>query len=619
MTVDRRTAMGLGAAGLASFALPAFAAPAGSRFQVKGNDFLLDGKPLQILAGEMHYPRIPRALWRDRLRKMRALGLNTLSAYMFWNIHEQTPGVFDFSDNLDVAAWVRMAQEEGLQVLLRPGPYVCAEWDGGGLPAWLLPDAAAPVRSADPRFMKPTARWLKRLGEELAPLQIDRGGPIIMTQIENEYGAFGSDQRYLGALVDATRAAGFTGQLYTVDGASVMEKGSIPGIPSGINFGTFTPGEAEKAFKERAEKGFGGPAFCSEFWSGWFNHWHETQATTTTENVVANLKWMLDRKMSVSFYMFHGGTSFGTWAGANLDVEKNVYEPDISSYDYDALLDEAGRPTAKYAAVRKLLADYLPADSFHDLPAPEKALTVAPFALGEVAPLAQLLGAAQVAHDPQTLEGCGRAAGMLLYRHRLAQAVKGQLSLTEVRDLALVTVDGKPVATLDRRRGDKGFAIDAPAGAVIEVLVDAMGHANYGLGVGRDQKGLIGPVSVDGTPLKGWDHRPVLLEDVAKLTFTARRGGETGPAFYRGSFTANEAGFTFLDLRGWGKGYVWVNGRNLGRYWSAGPQRGVFVPAPWLKVGANEVVVLDLFGPTETVLSGRGEMIWDRAAGVTTG
>lgn len=614
MIFDRRTAMGIGAAGLATLALPAFAAPAGSRFQVKGNDFLLDGKPFQILAGEMHYPRIPRALWRDRLRKLRALGFNTLSAYMFWNIHEQKPGVFDFTGDLDVAAWVRTAQEEGLFVLLRPGPYVCAEWDGGSLPAWLLPDTGTAARTLDPKFMKPSARWLKRLGEELAPLQIDRGGPIIMTQIENEYGAFGSDQRYLMALRDATRAAGFNGQLYTVDGASMLTEGSLPGIPAGINFGTFDRSEAERAFKQRADKGFTGPAFCSEFWAGWFDHWHETHATTSTENVVANLKWMLDRKMSVSFYMFHGGTSFGTWAGANLDVEKNVFEPDVSSYDYDALLDEAGRPTAKYTAVRKLLAGYLPADHFRELPAPEKALTIAPFALGETAPLAQLLGPAQVAHDPQTLEGCGRMAGIMLYRHRLAQAASGQLTLTEVRDLALVSIDGKPAATLDRRRGDKGFTIDAPAGATIEVLVDAMGHANYGKGLGKDQKGLIGPVAVGGTPLKGWEHRPVLLEDAAKLTFAARRGSETGPAFYRGSFTVAEEGFTFLDLRGWGKGYVWVNGHNLGRYWSAGPQRAVFVPAPWLKVGANEVVVLDLFGPTETVLSGRGEMVWDRAA-----
>ncbi|WP_421853535.1 glycoside hydrolase family 35 protein [Novosphingobium sp.] len=614
MTFDRRTAMGIGAAGLAVMAVPGLAAPAGSRFRVEGNAFLLDGKPFQILAGEMHYPRIPRALWRDRLRKMRALGFNTLSAYMFWNIHEQTPGVFDFADNLDVAAWVRMAQEEGLFVLLRPGPYVCAEWDGGGLPAWLFPDSGTPARALDPRFMKPSARWLKRLGEELAPLQIDRGGPIIMTQIENEYGAFGSDQRYLLALRDATRAAGFAGQLYMVDGASVLDKGTLPGIPAGINFGTFTQDEAERAFKERAEKGFGGPDFCSEFWAGWFDHWHETHATTSTENVVANLKWMLERKMSVSFYMFHGGTSFGTWAGANFDLDKNHYEPTISSYDYDALLDEAGRPTAKYAAVRKLLADYLPADRFGELPPAEKALTVAPFALDEAAPLAQVLGPAQLAEDPRTLEGCGRTAGMLLYRHRLAEAVSGELSLSEVRDLALVSIDGKPAATLDRRRHDTGFAIDAPAGATIEVLVDAMGHANYGKGLGKDQKGLIGPVAVNGAQLKGWEHRPVLIEEPGRLAFAKRRGAETGPAFYRGAFTISEAGFTFLDMRGWGKGYVWVNGHNLGRYWSAGPQRGVFVPAPWLKVGRNEVVVLDLFGPAETMLAGVTEMIWDRAA-----
>ena len=614
MTFDRRTAMGLGAAGLAAMAVPGLAAPAGSRFRVEGNDFLLDGKPFQILAGEMHYPRIPRALWRDRLRKLRALGCNTLSAYMFWNIHEQAPGVFDFSGDLDVAAWVQTAQEEGLFVLLRPGPYVCAEWDGGGLPAWLFPDGGTPARALDPRFMKPSARWLSRLGEELAPLQIDRGGPIIMTQIENEYGAVGSDQRYLLALRDATRAAGFAGQLYMVDGASVLDRGTLPGIPAGINFGTFTRDEAERAFKERAEKGFTGPAFCSEFWAGWFDHWRETHAATSTDNVVANLKWMLDRKMSVSFYMFHGGTSFGTWAGANLDLETNRYEPTISSYDYDALLDEAGRPTAKYAAVRGLLAGYLPADRFGALPPAEKALTIAPFALGETAPLSPLLGPARLAEEPQTLEGCGRTAGMLLYRHRLAEAISGQLSLTEVRDLALVSIDGQPVATLDRRRHDTGFAIDAPAGAVIEVLVDAMGHANYGKGLGKDQKGLIGPVNVGNSPLKGWEHRPVLIEELGRLAFARRRGAETGPAFYRGAFSIAEAGFTFLDMRGWGKGYVWVNGHNLGRYWNAGPQRAVFVPAPWLKVGENEVIVLDLFGTTETVLSGRGEMIWDRAA-----
>lgn len=577
------------------------------RFNVVKDQFMLDGKPLQILAGEMHYPRIPRELWRDRFRKLKSLGLNTLSTYVFWNAHETQPGVYDFSGNLDIAAYIRTAQEEGLWVSIRPGPYVCAEWDGGGFPAWLLSDPKVPVRTSDPRFMAPVMRWFRRLGQELQPLLISQGGPIILTQVENEYGSYSNDHAYLNEIHETLKASGFDGVFYTADPADDLAGGTLPGVVAGINFGSWSTAESEFAKLEKFRAV--GPKFCSEFWGGWFDQIGDMHAAVDTATLMASIKWMLDRKMSLSFYMLHGGTSFGFYSGANLKKEEG-YKGGITSYDYDAILDEAGRPTEKYHAAKALFARYLPASAFAPLPAPEAALTVARFRLTETASLDQLVGKPIYAQQPKTLEALGQNHGLMLYRYQHSKVIQGSLRFGDVRDYALVSLNDNHLATLDRRLKETSININKLKGGTLDILVDTHGHVNYGDQIGKDQKGLIGDVHLNDLVLNGWQHYPIPLDDIKSLKFQSLP--VTGPAFHRGEFTLETNGFTFLDMRGWGKGYVWVNGHNLGRYWSVGPQHAIFVPAPYLKPGRNEVVVLDLHEGAERTLAGGKTQIWDR-------
>ncbi|MBW8733583.1 MAG: beta-galactosidase, partial [Asticcacaulis sp.] len=514
MTNRRTFLAGLGASALVPTASALAAAP---RFAVEGDQFMLDGQPLQILAGELHYPRIARADWRDRLKKLKSLGLNTLSAYIFWNAHEVRPGEYDFSGNLDIAAWLTLAQEEGLHVLLRAGPYVCAEWDGGGYPAWLFPDESVKARTSDPAYMEPAGRWLKRLGQEVAHLEIDRGGPILMTQVENEYGSFGQDHAYMAAVRDQVRAAGFKGQLYTVDGAAVIEGGALPELINCINFVTYD--KAENEFKRFSQFKPQGPRICTELWGGWFDHFGEMHTAMPIPPLIDSLKWMLDNTISISFYMAHGGTSFGFAAGANFDKDRQVYQPDISSYDYDAMFDEAGRPTPKFDAALSLFRNYLPADRFAPLPEPQKAIDIPRFRLTETAPVTPLFGKPFEAADPRTLEKRGQAHGLMLYRHRFAAAAKGILRFGEVRDYAIVSVAGKRIGVLDRRLKETTLEISANAGDWLEVLVDTMGHINYGERIGKDQKGLIGPVTLNDKPLRGWSHKGLPLDSLDGLSF----------------------------------------------------------------------------------------------------
>ena len=332
---------------------------------IDGDHFVLDGKPLQIISGELHYERIPREYWRDRLKKARAMGLNTISTYVFWNVHEPKPGVYDFTGSLDVAAFVRTAQEEGLYVILRPGPYACAEWDLGGLPAWLLADPNIVLRSADEKFLGPAERWLQRLGRELAPLQITHGGPIIAVQVENEYGSFGNDHAYMKRILAALQNAGL-GEvlLYTADGGDELPAGTLPDIHAVVNFG---PGEAKAEFAKLQKFRPGRPMMSGEYWDGWFDHWGEKHQTTDAAQQAQELDWILSQGYSINLYMFHGGTSFGFMNGANWD-HKN-YEPDVTSYDYDSPVSESGALTKKYFAFRDVIAKHRPGVAIPDPPA----------------------------------------------------------------------------------------------------------------------------------------------------------------------------------------------------------------------------------------------------------
>jgi beta-galactosidase len=568
--------------------------PAAHHFAVENGRFMLDGKPFQVISGEMHYQRIPREYWRARLRMARAMGLNSITTYVFWNVHEPRPGVYDFSGNNDVAEFIHEAQQEGLYVILRPGPYACAEWEFGGYPAWLLKDHAARVRTTDPKFMEPARRWLMRLGLELAPLQIGNGGPIILTQVENEYGSFGSDHEYMEQIHKALVDAGFTQSvLYTADGPEEVPNGSLPELPVGINFGPEHAGAAESAFNTLKKYRPNGPFLNSEFWDGWFDHWGSRHAHTNTAAEAANLKWMLDRGYSVSLYMFHGGTSFGWMNGANL-THAGEYQPDVTSYDYDSPLDESGRTTPKYDAFRKVIAD---ATGITPPPVPEvaPAIEVPAVKMTEAASLWKNLPAPIHSQQILSMEDVDQAYGYILYRTKLKPQAGGELALDELHSYAQVYLDGKLIGTLDRRLKQSHLALPATTrSARLDILVENTGRVNFGPHIGGERAGITKQVTLAGETLLDWSIYPLPMSDLSTLKFS-RKPCE-GVCFYRAGFNLSSIGDTFLDTGEFTKGALWLNGHALGRIWNIGPQRTLYAPGPWLRNGRNDLTVLDLQG-----------------------
>lgn len=578
-------------------------------FAVANGQFTLDGKPFRIISGEMHYPRIPRAYWRERFRMARAMGLNTITTYVFWNVHETRPGVYDFSGNNDVAEFVREAQQEGLYVILRPGPYVCAEWEWGGYPAWLLKEKGIVVRTGDPKFMQPAARWIKRLGQELAPLQIGNGGPIILTQVENEYGSFGNDHDYMKQVHTMIVDAGFTkSQLYTADGPEQVPDGSLPDLPVGINFGGEKVGDAEKAFATLKKYRPNGPFINSEYWAGWFDHWGSKHAHTNTDAQLANLKWMLEQGYSVSIYMFHGGTSFGWMNGANTDG-KGSYEPDVTSYDYDSALDESGRPTPKYFAMQKIIAKvtgttlpYLETRVGGNFDSIREPMSVPEIAMPETASLWDNLPLAISSDEVQSMEDIGQAYGWILYRTHLTSAAQGELVLDQIHSYAQVYVNKKFVGIVDRRLKQDRLKIDATAGAQLDILVENTGRVNFGKTINGERAGLTKQVTLADRPLLGWEIYPLTMTHADKLRFSKKPC--EGPCFYRGGFDLASTADTFLDTTAFTKGQLWLNGRALGRIWNVGPQKTLYAPAPFLNKGRNEAIVFDAQGKMGGTLRG---------------
>lgn len=565
--------------------------PATHSFGIEGNHFVLDGKPFQIISGEMHYARIPREYWRDRLKKARAMGLNTVSTYVFWNAHEPKPGTYDFSGSLDVGAFIRMAQEEGLYVILRPGPYSCAEWDLGGFPAWLLTDPNIVVRSTDEKFMRPAERWIHRLGQELAPLQLARGGPILAVQVENEYGSFGSDTAYLKRIRDALKNAGFADSLlFTADGANELAHGTLPDVFAAINFG---PGNAKAEFPKLQKFRPGTPISNSEYWDGWFDHWGEHHHVTDARQQAEEIDWMLAHGASINLYMFHGGTSFGFMSGANWD--HNQYQPDVTSYDYDSPVSESGILTKKFYAFREVIAKHRPGVTLPDPPAPLPVISVPDFQLDKVALLWSNLPNAGSVLRPRNMETFGQSYGYILYRTTLKSAASGELVLPALRSYARVYVNSKLVGTADRRMKQNRVKLNANAGDQLDVLVEGTGRINFSIELRNERQGMHGSVNWGGHELTGWQVFPLPMDDLSSLKFSAANSFQSAaPAFYSGHVDLQTVGDTFLDTRGWSKGVVWINGHALGRYWNVGPQQTLYVPAPYLKQGANEIVVFSL-------------------------
>ncbi len=571
--------------------VPALAAKERS-FRFEGGEFVLNGKPFRIMAGEMHFQRIPREYWADRLIKLRAAGLNTVCTYVFWNALEPEPGRWDLSGANDLAAFIRTAERAGLWVVLRPGPYACAEWDFGGLPAWLLRTPDIKVRCSDARYLAACETYIRKIAAEVRDLQITRGGPLLMVQIENEYGSYGNDRAYLAALKKMWEEAGCEVPFYTADGATpfMLEAGTVAGAAIGLD-----PGSSAKDFEEAARLGANVPVFCSELYPGWLTHWGEPWARVKTESVLADLAWLLANGKSFNLYMFHGGTNFGFTAGANFG---DRYQPDVTSYDYDAPLDEAGRPRPKYFAIRDLLARYQPKGAaLPDPPEPLPAIAFPAVGFDESASVFDNLPPAVRSAQPGPMESYGQNQGFILYRTRLLGHRGGKLAVTDLHDYATVFVDGRLAGAIDRTKGEAtGLEIPKaePANETLDILVEAMVRINYGPRL-LDRKGITDRVTLNNMTLMGWDVHtlPLDAEYLERLRFV-RRPPERPGAFFRGRFDLASVGDTYLDMSGWKKGVVWVNGHNLGRYWEAGPQKRLFCPAPFLTTGTNEIVVFDL-------------------------
>lgn len=569
-----------------------------TNFTIQDNDFMLDGQPFRILSGALHYFRIPRFYWDDRLHKARAMGLNTIETYVPWNLHEPQPGAFDFSAGLDVAAFIQAAARHELKVILRPGPYICSEWDFGGLPSWLLRDPQMRVRCAYPSFLQAVDRFFAALLPQVAPLQITRGGPLIMVQIENEYGSYGDDKTYLAHLRDALRANGIDVLLFTSDGeaGTHLLAGTLEGIHATVNFGFFP----KRAFTRLRAFQPQGPLMCTEFWDGWFDHWGEMHHRRSAASVAGSLETMLKMGASVSFYMWHGGTNFGFMNGANLEDGK--YQPDVTSYDYDAPLSECGEITPKYEVLRRLLARYAaPGADWPDLPLPAPAprLEMGPLPVMEGVSLWEALAGLSTPvalPTPEPMETLGQDYGFILYRTHLRGPQKGKLSILGLHDRAQIFLDGLPLGVLERSRPGKEIKVSLPAGgAQLDILVENMGRVNFGPGL-LDRKGILGGVLLDGGFIFDWRAYPLPLKDLAGLPFAPVQAALPGPAFYRVRFAVENPADTFLALPGWNKGVAWINGFNLGRYWKIGPQQTLYLPAPLLRAGENELLLFELHG-----------------------
>ncbi|MGD0346584.1 MAG: beta-galactosidase family protein [Terracidiphilus sp.] len=574
-------------------------------FRVEGGKYLLDGKPFQIIAGEMHYARIPREYWRARLRMAKAMGLNTITTYVFWNFHEPQPGVYDFSGQHDVAEFVREAQSEGLWVNLRPGPYSCAEWEWGGFPAWLLKDHGIVVRSSDPKFLSPARRWLLRLGKELAPLQISYGGPIIRVQVENEYGSFGSDHSYMEQIRRDMVDAGFDASLmYTADGPKQIPNGSLPDLPAGINF---APGNAPKAFATLHQLRPEGPFMATEWWDGWFDFWGGEHHTTDAKPQAAELEWILEQGYSISIYMVHGGTSFGWMNGA--DMDHTPFQPDVTSYDYDSAIDESGRPSAKYFLFRDAIAKATGVTP-PPVPAVDPPIATPAVEFKQSASLWLTLPQPFASAQLLSMEDLNQAFGYILYRTTVAGPAAGDLVLDELHDYARIYANGELVGTLDRRLEQNHLHIDLKEPRTrLDILVENSGRVNFGPEIRGERKGITKQVTLNGKPLAGWQIYPLPMSDPGKLPFHA--GGCYGPCFYRATLQIDHSADTFLDTGSIVKGFVWVNGHPLGRAWNIGPQKTLYLPGPWLHSGANEVIVFDLDGAPGRTVAGKAKPILD--------
>ncbi|HWV67486.1 beta-galactosidase family protein [Chitinophaga sp.] len=572
-------------------------------FALSKTDFMLDGKPFQMISGEMHPARIPREYWRHRIQMAKAMGCNTIAAYVFWNYQEPVKGQFDFSTgNHNIAEFIKIAQEEGMWVLLRPGPYVCAEWEFGGLPPYLLQTPDIKVRCMDPRYIAAVTTYVNRLAAEVKPLLVTNGGPIVMVQIENEYGSYGNDKEYLNTLKEMWVKNGINVPFYTADGATayMLEAGGVEGAAIGLD-----SGGSEADFAAAKKQNPNVPAFSSESYPGWLTHWGEQWQRPGIDGIAKEVKFLMDTKRSFNLYVIHGGTNFGYTAGANSGGKG--YEPDVTSYDYDAPVNEQGNATPKYEALRKLIGSYLPkGKKLPAIPKPIPAITIPQFNLTAFTSVWDHLPQPVKSPQPKPFEAYGQDYGFMVYKTTLIGHKSGKLTIKDLHDYATVFLNGKYIGKIDRRLGER--TIDLPKtdvqNPVLEILVEGMGRINFADAL-IDRKGITDRVVLNGMTLMNWDvyGLPMTEKFVQELSASSNNATKPGQ-FFKATFNLGKTGDTYIDMSGYKKGIVWVNGHNLGRYWEIGPQKNLYCPAPWLKKGANEIVVFDLLQETPAPVKG---------------
>ena len=572
-------------------------------FSVGEKELLLDGQPFQIRSGAIHYFRVHPADWAHSLHNLKALGFNTVETYVPWNLHEPREGEFCFDGLCDLEGFLNAAAAEGLYAIVRPSPFICAEWEWGGLPAWLMYGHGR-VRSRDPRFLDAVAAYYDELLPRLAPLQLDRGGNVLMFQVENEYGSYAQDKEYLRAIAQLMTERGLTMPFFTSDGPweACLSAGSLveDGLLATGNFGSKPEENFAALARFQEERGCAQPLMCMEFWDGWFSRWGEVPTRRDARELADCVERALELG-SVNLYMFHGGTNFGFMNGCSARKQHDLHQ--ITSYDYGAPLDERGNPTERYDALRSMMAERFPEIA---LGTPRSKPVLAPRTLvregvADLFSFLDALSSRRVSLDAEPMELLGQNTGYVLYRTALpAYADEVRLRVIDASDRVHVFCDGALAAVQYQEEvGDDITVSPKPGGSSLDVLVENMGRVNYGpkLRAPSQSKGIRQGVMADLHFLQGWEEYPLPLDDLSGLVFSDEPVAPDAPAFHRFPLVVDEPADTFVNMDGWHKGCVFVNGFNVGRFWEKGPFTTLYIPGGLLHPGANELVVFETDGP----------------------
>lgn len=591
------------------------------RFVIK-DEFYLDDNPFKILSGAIHYFRVTPDDWYHSLYNLKALGFNTVETYVPWNMHEAKEGEFDFTGILDLERFLDTAQDLGLYAIVRPTPYICAEWEFGGLPSWLL-NKKAKIRSDDPNFLSYVERYYNVLLPKLAKRQLDQGGNILMFQVENEYGSYGENKNYLRSLKKLMEDQGLTAPFFTSDGAweATMRAGSLIdedvlvtgnfGSKGKLNFSNM------KSFFRQHDKDW--PLMCMEFWDGWFNRWKEPVIRRDPEELADSVMEVLEEG-SINLYMFHGGTNFGFMNGASARRDKDL--PQVTSYDYDAILDEAGNPSPKFYALQKRLKVAYPDLDYKD-PLTKETMTIEDIPLArKVALKDTLYTLSQASSDfyPKNMEELGQTTGYILYRTQLPKDKEEEkLRVIDARDRIHVFVDDEKVATQYQEEIGGDIMIQQKNDcSKVDILVENMGRVTYGhkLEAPTQRKGLGRGMISDLHFVGDWEHYPLPLDNILDITYSSEADWQEGlPSFYEFDFDCQDPKDTYLDMSQFGKGVAFINGYNLGRFWQVGPTLSLYLPGRLLEKGMNKITIFETEGIYQTELSLKKHPIYKEIEG----